>query len=334
MDRTWQILVPQFLAELAHRRRLSPLTVSAYQRELQILALAFPQGPVAVDTPGLRRELARAHAGGLSGRSVARRLAAWRTFFTWAVRCGVLAEQPARGLRAPRSPRRLPGVLGVEAASRLVQADAQSSADADADDQADAGDIETLLSRQDDAMFELLYSSGLRLAELVGLDLDRLDLAQGLVTVLGKGQRTRTVPVGGAACAALQRWLGARALLLPAATENAVFLGRRGQRVRPRTVQERLARRGRRLGLPARVHPHMLRHSCASHVLQSSADLRAVQELLGHASIASTQIYTHLDFQHLAQAYDAAHPRARRTGTQGEEDHEIPPARPLRPAGQ
>lgn len=330
MDGTWRTLVPQFLAELAHRRRLSPLTVSAYQRELEILAQAFPQGPAAVDTPGLRRELARAHAGGLSGRSVARRLAAWRTFFTWAVRCGVLPEQPARGLRAPRSPRRLPGVLGVEAASRLVQADAQRGAD----DGGNAGDIETRLSRQDDAMFELLYSSGLRLAELVGLDLDRLDLVQGLVTVLGKGQRTRTVPVGSAACEALQRWLGERALLLPPATENAVFLGRRGQRIRPRTVQERLARRGRRLGLPARVHPHMLRHSCASHVLQSSADLRAVQELLGHASIASTQIYTHLDFQHLAQAYDAAHPRARRAGTQGDEDHEIPPARPLRPAGQ
>jgi integrase/recombinase XerC len=193
--------------------------------------------------------------------------------------------------------------------------------------------IEALLQAQDDAMFELLYSSGLRLAELAGLDLDRLDLGQGLVTVLGKGRRTRTVPVGGAACAALSRWLSLRPGLVPAADPVALFLSRRGGRISHRTVQERLARRGRALGLPQRVHPHMLRHSCASHVLQSSADLRAVQELLGHVSISSTQIYTHLDFQHLAQAYDAAHPRARRPPT-GAASDELPPPGPIRPASQ
>ncbi len=328
MDGTWEHLVPHFLDELAHRRRLSALTVAAYRRELQILAAAFPAGPASADTPGLRRELARAHAGGLSGRSVARRLSAWRTFFSWATRSGLLAEQPARGLRAPRSPKQLPGVLGVEAAARLVEGDAPAAPGA-----APIDALELRLRQQDDAMFELLYSSGLRLAELVDLDVERLDLAQGLVTVRGKGQRTRTVPVGAAAARALQLWLRERPALAPSREDGALFLGRRGLRIRPRTVQERLARRGRRLGLPQRVHPHMLRHSCASHVLQSSADLRAVQELLGHASISSTQIYTHLDFQHLAKAYDAAHPRARRS-KEGEEAHEVPSSGPLGPAGQ
>jgi integrase/recombinase XerC len=319
MSDTWAAVTAAFLAELTHTRRLSPLTVKAYRRELTILAQAFPEGPAATDAPALRRELARAHGVGLSGRSLARRLSAWRTFFIWFGRQRGAPHNPARGLRAPRSAKRLPAVLGIEAAMRLVQGETGE-------------EPSEWLRVQDDAMFELFYSSGLRLAELVGLDLDRLDLTQGLVTVIGKGQRSRTVPVGSAACSALARWLARRAQVSASPDATAVFLSRRGKRIAPRTVQERLARRGQSLGLPQRVHPHMLRHSCASHVLQSSADLRAVQELLGHASIASTQIYTHLDFQHLAQAYDAAHPRARRPSPGA--PNEIPSPRPIRPANK
>ncbi len=323
----WTAPVEAFLAEQAHTRRLSPLTVAAYARELSLLAVGRPVGPADILTADLRRALAQAHAAGLSGRSLARRLSAWRSFFRWLERTGQRTGNPATGLRPPRSARRLPGVLGVDAAVQLVKGTSNApqeptgpgaAADPAATGKPALATVQTLtpwqqaLQVQDDAMFELLYSSGLRLAELVGLDRARLDLRAGLVTVLGKGSRTRTVPVGQPACAALERWLAQRALLLPADDLDAVFLNRRGLRVAPRTVQDRLARRGRELGLPQRVHPHMLRHSCASHVLQSSADLRAVQELLGHASIASTQIYSHLDFQHLAQAYDAAHPRARK----------------------
>jgi len=325
----WSSPVNAYLKELASTRRLSTHTVSAYRRDLEGLGALLPDTPPhEVDASTLRRELARAHATGSSGRTLARRLSAWRSFFEWlaqqpaflpASSHHAIASNPARGIRAPRSEKRLPSALGVEAAASLM--------DSPKPQEESTSSKNAWLSVQDDALFELLYSSGLRLAECVGLDLDRLDIAQGLVTVLGKGNRTRTVPVGYAALVALQKWIRVRAELNLKAEEKSVFIGSRGNRISPRTVQDRLARRGQRLGLPQRIHPHMLRHSCASHVLQSSADLRAVQELLGHASIASTQIYTHLDFQSLAQAYDAAHPRAQRS--QGE-PHEVPSSRPFR----
>ena len=308
MTADWENVLSGFLGELAHIRRLSPLTIVAYRRDLQALAGRLPEGPASATPAALRRILASAHGGGLAGRTLARRLAAWRTFYSWLLREGQVSANPARGLRAPRSARRLPGVLSVDAAARLLEHDTVAS-DGPGAAGAPAADVFDL---QDQALFELLYSSGLRLAELIGLDLAQLDLAQGLVTVIGKGQRTRTLPVGTAACKALQAWLAVRPQLAGARPTHAVFLSRRGARLSARTVQARLARRALGQGLPQHVHPHMLRHSCASHVLQSSSDLRAVQELLGHASIASTQIYTHLDFQHLATAYDAAHPRARK----------------------
>ena len=305
----WTTSITAFLAHLGHERRLSSHTLAAYRHDLDLLAAATQAGTIMVSTTDLRRELARAHAGGLHGRSLARRLAAWRSFYRWLQHEGLHSSNPSVGLRPPRSARRLPGVLGVEAASFLVQA---GPAPDNVLQATDKGGIDAVLVAQDDAMFELMYSSGLRLSEITGLDLPRLDLTQGLVTVQGKGNRTRIVPVGAPACTALRLWLDVRAQLIPANDLPAVFLGRRGRRISPRVVQQRLADRAAALGIPQRVHPHMLRHSCASHVLQSSADLRAVQELLGHASIASTQIYTHLDFQHLATAYDAAHPRARK----------------------
>ena len=328
MNEAWSNPVNAFLAELTSTRRLSHHTVSAYKRDLEGLAdLLASTPPEEVGPSTLRRELARAHSAGISGRSLARRLSAWRSFFDW-LYPSLSKPNPARGIRAPRSVKRLPSALGVDAAASLMHPapipDAQTSQPAKP----------SWLSVQDRALFELLYSSGLRLAECVGLDLDRLDTHQGLVTVLGKGSRTRTVPVGSAALEAIAHWLDVRAQEGIGSEESAVFIGVRGRRISPRTVQERLARHGERLGLPQRIHPHMLRHSCASHVLQSSADLRAVQELLGHASIASTQIYTHLDFQSLALAYDKAHPRAQRTSPQGNqqgEAHEIPSSRPFRP---
>jgi len=325
MTEAWSKPVNAYLAELASTRRLSSHTVAAYQRDLKGLADLLPSCPPQdVDAAMLRREMARTHAAGLSGRSIARRLSAWRSFFDWLAQKDsiTLKPNPARGIRAPRSEKRLPSALGVDATASLM-----NSSLAAIDTSQSKG--ERWRSVQDSALFELMYSSGLRLAECVGLNLDQLDLKQGLVTVLGKGNKARTVPVGSAAGSAIQKWLALRVQENLGSEESAVFIGLRGRRISARTVQERLAQHGQRLGLPQRIHPHMLRHSCASHVLQSSSDLRAVQELLGHASIASTQIYTHLDFQSLSQAYDAAHPRAQRN-TQGE-DHEVPSSRPFRP---
>lgn len=294
MDAEWAPHITAFLDELRHTRRLSALTIQAYGRELKALAERSLTPPAALDSATLRRLLAKAHAEGLSGRSLARRLSAWRSFFSWwgTHHGGV---NPAKGLKAPKSERKLPSALSVDAAMRLMTPPANGK---------------TALAEE--AMFELLYSSGLRLSELIRLDLEDLDLAQGLVTVAGKGGKRRTVPVGKVALAALTAWLSVRPSKLKDPNAQALFIGPRGTRYSARTLQDRLKQRAKALGLPEHVHPHMLRHSCASHVLQSSSDLRAVQELLGHASIASTQIYTHLDFQSLAKAYDAAHPRARK----------------------
>lgn len=332
MSQAWSTLVNAYLAELTSTRRLSAHTVGAYRRDLEGLAHSLSSTlPDDVDTSTLRRELARAHANGVSGRSLARRLSAWRSFFDWLGQ-NHSKPNPARGIRAPRSEKRLPSALSVDAAARLMENPMVSSTSKSSQSDSSPPALSPASSWrnvQDSALFELLYSSGLRLAECVGLNLDRLDLQQGLVTVLGKGNRTRTVPVGSAALRALEKWLDVRNQEGLGSEESAVFIGMRGRRISPRTVQERLAHLGQQLGLPQRIHPHMLRHSCASHVLQSSADLRAVQELLGHASIASTQIYTHLDFQSLAQVYDKAHPRAQRNA-QGEK-HEVSPSRSFRP---
>jgi len=237
------------------------------------------------------------HSKGLAPRTLALVLSAWRGWFRWLARHKGFKANPALGIRAPKAARPLPKALSVDSMEKLLGPDGQSSP----------------TRARDRAMFELLYSSGLRLAELVALDAadGRLDLREGEVTVTGKGAKTRTVPVGARAREALREWLAARAQLA-APGEKALFVGARGRRISPAVVGARLAALGRARGLAQRVHPHMLRHSFASHVLQSSQDLRAVQELLGHSSISTTQVYTHLDYQALAKVYDAAHPRARK----------------------
>ncbi|MFN3883134.1 MAG: tyrosine recombinase XerC [Rhodocyclaceae bacterium] len=290
-----QTTAERFLAELAHQRGLSPHTLAAYRRDLAMLA-AGSEGRAleTLQAHDLRRLAMRLHGRGLSPRSVARTLSAWRAFYRWLARHGALALDPCLGLKAPKRPRALPKALRPEQAAALL--------DAAVDDDA--------LTCRDRAMFELFYSSGLRLSELVSLDVaGGLDLADGTVTVTGKRGKTRTVPVGRKAREALSAWLRWRGRIA-AEGESALFVSRRGSRLTPRAVEQRLALWAKKSGLGQHVHPHMLRHSFASHLLQSSGDLRAVQELLGHKSIATTQIYAHLDFQHLAKVYDAAHPRA------------------------
>jgi integrase/recombinase XerC len=292
--------VENFLTELAIQRRASPHTVDAYRRDLvRLKALAAGQDPIALKAPQLRRGLMQLHAQELAPRSIARTLSAWRSYYAWLARRGVIPLNPADGLRAPKRPRTLPKALGIDQAAALLDRPAASMSD------------DPLLAR-DIAMFELFYSSGLRLSELVSLDWPGgLDLVTGEVTVTGKRQKTRTVPVGDKARTALEAWLALRPQLLKD-NQPALFLGRNGTRLKSRQVAGRLSQWAQRQGVGVHVHPHMLRHSFASHVLQSSGDLRAVQEMLGHASIAATQIYTHLDFQHLAKIYDAAHPRAKK----------------------
>ncbi len=291
-----------WLETLEHQRRLSRHTLANYSRAIDVLLKLKEKTALRdIDTQQIRRCVARLHAAGLSGRTLALTLSAWRGFYRWLARQRGFPANPVQGVRAPKSPRHLPKALSVEQAQQLLEGLPAGAA------------TETPEGLRDRAMFELLYSSGLRLAELIALDAEdgRLDLKQAEVTVTGKGGKTRTVPVGGRARDALRDWLKARALLA-APHEGALFVGARGKRIAPGTVQARLRSWAKRQGLGASVHPHMLRHSFASHVLQSSQDLRAVQEMLGHASISTTQIYTHLDFQALAKVYDAAHPRARK----------------------
>jgi integrase/recombinase XerC len=282
-----------FAESLAARTRH---TRTAYVRDVSALASLAGESPLESLTPrDLRRLLATLHGRGLSGRSLARVLSSWRSFYRFLLDRDLgIKENPCTGLRPPRMVRRLPDVLSPDDAVRLVEIEGTDA-----------------LALRDRALFELAYSSGLRLAELAGVDLDRVDLDRGEVRVWGKGAKERVVPVGAAACAAIRAWLPARAAF-PSVDPKALFLGRSGARISPRTIERRLDVWAVKQGLAQHVHPHMLRHSFASHVLQSSGDLRAVQEMLGHASIASTQVYTHLDFQYLAQAYDRAHPRAKR----------------------
>ena len=284
----------EYLEALEHQRRLSPATLRNYARALDLL-LKETRSPESLEPSQVRRLIAVLHAKGASPRTLALTLSAWRGYFRWLARHRNLRANPVLGIRAPKAARPLPKALSVEAAQRLLDGELEEKSP---------------LILQDAAMFELLYSSGLRVGELTALNLgDEPD--KGEVTVTGKGSKTRTVPVGAKARDALKRWLSLRdKIAVP--HEKALFVGARGKRISPSRVWQRLTRWAKRRGLAEHVHPHMLRHSFASHMLQSSQDLRAVQEMLGHASISTTQVYTHLDFQALAKIYDAAHPRARK----------------------
>jgi integrase/recombinase XerC len=286
--------IEAYLAHLALERRMSAHTVDAYRRDLEALAQwseAHSRAPLALSPADIRAFVAAEHRRGLSPKSLQRRLSACRSFFRWHLKQGAIAANPADGIRAPKAPRKLPQVLDPDEAARLVEVPTDAP-----------------LGLRDRALLELFYSSGLRLSELCGLRWRDLDLDSGLVTVLGKGNKQRRVPVGSHARRALAEWRADQH-----ATDDApVFPGRGGKPISARAVQSRLRTLAQRQGLFKRVHPHLLRHSFASHVLESSGDLRGVQELLGHADIATTQIYTHLDFQHLAKVYDATHPRAKR----------------------
>jgi integrase/recombinase XerC len=290
--------VDRFIAHLKHERRVSPHTTANYSYDLTTLAnFCLKRGIdrwAALDHQHLRTYAAAEHAAGLSARSIQRRLSAARTFFEYLRREALIKKNPAADVRAPKLKKGLPVTLDADQMARLLEFRATD-----------------VLGARDKAIMELFYSSGLRLAELVGLDLIDLDLADGTVRVLGKGNRARIVPVGRLAAVALKAWLHERRALA-ALGQNALFLGRNGARLGGRAVQNRIAAWARRQGIPVHMHPHMFRHSFASHLLESSSDLRGVQELLGHADISTTQVYTHLDFQHLARVYDAAHPRARR----------------------
>lgn len=290
--------VAQYLQHLAAERRLSPHTVAAYQRDLASLDRLAAGKPLAeLNVSDIRSAIVKLRSQNLEASSVARHLSSWRGFYTFACRRLGYASNPCLGLRPPKAAKALPQVLSPDACAQLLDASASPTADA--------------LSVRDHAMFELFYSSGLRLSELSGLDLDDLDLRSGEAQVTGKGRKTRIVPVGRQALTAIAAWLPLR---LPLVRDNgaALFVSQRGSRLTPRSVQLRLDRWARLAGLGQHVHPHMLRHAFATHVLQSSGDLRAVQEMLGHASISTTQVYTHLDWQHLAKVYDQAHPRARK----------------------
>ena len=286
-------LLDAFAAHLATR---PAHTRDAYLGDLRQLAAHAGDTPLpALTRAQLARALATLHGRGLSGRSLARLLSAWRAFHRFLNDVnGANSDDPSIGLKPPKSPKNLPSALTPDEAVRLVD-----------------GAETDIWGRRDHALFELAYSSGLRLSELAGLDVDRIDLVTGEVRVWGKGAKERIVPVGAAALAAVRTWLAERAAI-PSVDKSALFVGARGTRIAARQIQRRLAALAIRRGINRHVHPHMLRHSFASHVLQSSGDLRAVQEMLGHASIASTQVYTHLDFQALAKVYDAAHPRARK----------------------
>jgi integrase/recombinase XerC len=287
-----------YLSYLTHERRLSANTATHYRRDIDALialAGAVPLGELQIHQ--IRRYVAQQHARGLDGRSIARMLSAWRGFFGYLARDRGFKANPCLGVRAPKYARRLPHAQSVDETARLMQIN--------------TGDEDNALALRDKAMFELFYSSGLRLSELTALALGDIDAKDATVRVTGKGGKTRVVPVGRQALAALDAWLAQRARLAHD-SEPALFLGQGGKRLGARAVQLRLKVWAAKLGLDRSLHPHMLRHAFASHVLQSSGDLRAVQEMLGHASISTTQVYTQLDFQHLAKVYDAAHPRARR----------------------
>jgi len=291
--------IEDYLAHLQVERRMSAHTLDAYRRDLVSLAQWAQHEGVEVSAlhgEQVRGFVAAEHRRGLSPKSLQRRLSACRSFYAWLVKQGRIAASPAASIRSPKAPRKLPQVLDPDEAKALVEVPTDAP-----------------LGLRDRALLELFYSSGLRLSELCALRWRDLDLSDALVNVLGKGNKQRSVPLGSHARAALAEWRGSTG----AANDAHVFPGRGGGPITPRAVQLRMRHLAQQQGLFKRVHPHLLRHSFASHILESSGDLRGVQELLGHADIATTQIYTHLDYQHLAKVYDAAHPRARRKNGEG-----------------
>lgn len=289
--------VDRYIDHLVSERNLSPHTQTNYRRDLIALVAFCDASGIDRWTDLLPKQLqlfaSQSHRRGLSPRSIARRLSAARSFFDYLIREGDLRANPGSDVRAPKKGKRLPGTVDVDRMSALLNI---------------TGDDP--LTRRDAAVMELFYSCGLRLAELVGLDLGDLDAADRTVRVLGKGAKTRILPVGRTALAAIDRWLSVRGALA-SADEAAMFVSTRGTRLRPRSVQARIKYWAKKQGLDTNLYPHLFRHSFATHVLESSSDLRGVQEMLGHADISTTQIYTHLDFQHLAATYEKTHPRAR-----------------------
>ena len=287
----------EYLEFLNFERGLSSLTRENYARDItQLIKLADSIALNDLQNIHMRRFIATLHSKGLGGKSIARMLSSWRGFFDFLVNRKGFSSNPVIGLRAPKSAKTLPQALSIEQAVKLVDI---------------AGD--DILSMRDHAILELFYSSGLRLSEVVNLNIDALDFSEGTVIVTGKGNKTRIVPMGTHAIASMQKWLALRSsIIINQSNAKAVFIGLQGRRISARNIQYRLKEWSIKQGINSGVHPHMLRHSFASHVLQSSGDLRAVQEMLGHANISTTQIYTHLDYQHLTKVYDTAHPRAKK----------------------
>lgn len=289
------LLLESYIKTLHH---LSEHTRHAYQRDLEHIQNYCDQQDIIkwsdLDGRQLRGFVAWRHRQGIGGRSLQRNLSAIRSFYRYLLKEGKVKNNPAEGIIAPKSPRKLPKVLDADQTAQLVEINEDGT-----------------LAIRDRAMLELIYSSGLRLAELISINLNDIDFNDRIITVTGKGNKTRSIPVGQHAIKAVKRWLKERTAMVNE-SEQALFISSRGKRISPRSVQDRLKQWAIKQGLPNHVHPHMLRHSFASHLLESSGDLRAVQELLGHADISTTQVYTHLDFQHLAQVYDKTHPRAHR----------------------
>ena len=290
-----------YIQHLTFERGLSPLTCKSYNRDIHLLlSLAGQTDLKQITNLHIRRFIAMLHGQNLSAKSIARALSAWRGFYDYLIQHKEFTQNPVIGLRAPKSAKTLPQALSVDQTVKFVNIPGDDS-----------------LALRDHAIFELFYSSGLRLSELVNLDIDKLDLSDGTVTVTGKGNKTRIVPLGSHAVGAIQNWLLQRAIIrVNDKNPDALFVTQQGRRITPRAVQYRMKTWAIKQGINADVHPHMLRHSFATHVLQSSGDLRAVQEMLGHANISTTQVYTHLDFQHLAKIYDTAHPRAKKNNQQ------------------
>lgn len=288
-------LAAAFIYHLTYERRLSPLTSENYARDIRALLKHLNKDNLEqVQSQNIRQVIAQLHGKGLSGRSLSRMLSAWRSFYNYLIRDHHYQHNPCTGMRVPKSPQKLPNALSPDETARLL-----------------AFPTDDILTIRDSAMFELFYSSGLRLAELTQLKPSDISFSEGTIRVSGKGGKTRIVPVGNFAIQALKAWLEQRSQIIKPEVA-ALFLSHRGDAISARTISHRLKSRARLQGIHQNVHPHILRHSFASHLLQSSGDLRAVQEMLGHAHITSTQIYTHLDFQHLTKVYDTAHPRAKK----------------------
>lgn len=294
-----------FQTYMRSEKQFSPHTQSNYSRDLEKLQHYCAEQNIVelgdIDARVVRMAVAKLHRQGLGGKSLQRWLSSLRRFFNFCIRCSLIKNNPADGIAAPKSPKKLPKVMDVDQTAQFVEV---------------KGDA--FIDKRDHALLELIYSSGLRLAEAASLNLNDIDYSDGMVTVTGKGNKTRSLPVGSAALAALKNWLDARALYTQP-DEPALFTTQRGKRIGHRAIQMRLQQLSISQGMDNPIHPHMLRHSFASHMLESSGDLRLVQEMLGHANISTTQIYTHLDFQHLAKVYDQAHPRAGRKSTKSDD---------------